>query len=56
MSEPKVYLGDGAFARFDGFAVWITTEDGVSVQNEVCLEPLGVQQLIAFCREHGVIK
>lgn len=54
MSEPKVYLGDGAYARFDGFAVWVTTEDGISVQNEVCLEPETFAALATFCREHGL--
>jgi hypothetical protein len=35
----KRYLGDGCYVDFDGFALWLTTEDGVSVQNRICLEP-----------------
>lgn len=35
----KAYLGDGCYVRFDGYALWLTTEDGISVQNEICLEP-----------------
>lgn len=36
---PKEYLGDGAYADFDGYHVVLTTEDGRSIQNRVCLEP-----------------
>jgi hypothetical protein len=35
----KKYLGDGAYADYDGYHVVLTTEDGISVQNRVCLEP-----------------
>ena len=37
--ERKQYLGDGAYVSFDGYAVVLTTEDGVSVTNRVVLEP-----------------
>ncbi len=35
----KTYLGDGAYVEFDGFALVLTTEDGVSVTNRIVLEP-----------------
>ena len=35
----KVYLGDGAYVDFDGYALVLTTEDGISVTNTVVLEP-----------------
>ncbi len=35
----KTYLGDGAYVAFDGFALVLTTEDGVSVTNRIVLEP-----------------
>ena len=35
----KAYLGDGCYVDFDGFALWLTTEDGISAQNTICLEP-----------------
>ena len=35
---PKAYLGDGAYADFDGMHVVLTTEDGRSETNRVCLE------------------
>lgn len=35
----KAYLGDGCYVSFDGYALWLTTEDGISAQNTICLEP-----------------
>jgi hypothetical protein len=41
----KEYLGDGLYVDYDGHMVILTAEDGVSIQNEVFLEP---QVLVAF--------
>lgn len=38
-SKFKEYLGDGAYVDFDGFAIILTTEDGVDTTNTVVLEP-----------------
>lgn len=38
-AKNKEYLGDGLYARHDGFGVWLTSENGVRVLNEVYLEP-----------------
>ncbi len=35
----KEYLGDAVYADFDGYHVVLTTEDGISVTNRICLEP-----------------
>jgi hypothetical protein len=35
----KTYLGDGVFARFDGYHIWLTTETSVQVTNTIALEP-----------------
>ena len=35
----KRYIGDGVYVDFDGFSLWLTTEDGISVTNRICLEP-----------------
>ena len=35
----KTYLGDGVYGSFDGFNVWLTTENGIQTTNEICLEP-----------------
>ena len=38
-SRKKVYLGDGAYAAFDGFSIWLTAENGIQVTDCICLEP-----------------
>lgn len=35
----KEYLGDGAYVSFDGYAIVLTTEDGLNTTNRVVLEP-----------------
>lgn len=35
----KQYIGDGAYVDYDGFALILTTENGISIQNTVVLEP-----------------
>ena len=34
----KTYLGDGVYARFDGFGVVLTTEDGINATNTIYLD------------------
>lgn len=48
MSRDKEYLGDGAYVANDGFSLILTTENGVSVQNEIYLEPDAVEALIRY--------
>jgi len=37
--ETKAYLGDGVYAKFDGFGVILTTENGIAATNTIYLEP-----------------
>ena len=46
--EYKVYLGDGAYADFDGYQVWVTTSDGISATNEIAFEPQVMERFIAY--------
>lgn len=39
MSAHKDYLGDGVYVDFDGFALVLTAENGLSVQETIVLEP-----------------
>ncbi len=53
MTEPrnkKTYLGDGAFVRFDGYHVLLTTEDGISETNRVALDPEVLQAFEEWLR------
>lgn len=46
--ETKVYLGDGAYAEFDGFGIILTTENGICITNTIYLESEVLQALIEF--------
>jgi hypothetical protein len=39
MSRLKAYLGDGAYVDYDGFAIILTTENGLQETNRIVLEP-----------------
>ena len=34
----KTYLGDGVYARFDGFFIWISL-NGINTAGEIALDP-----------------
>ena len=46
--EPKVYLGDGAYARFDGYGIVLTAENGIRATDTIYLEPEVYRALVAF--------
>lgn len=48
----KIYLGDGAYAHFDGYQIWIETYNGIQVTNSVALEPLAWKELIRWVKEN----
>jgi hypothetical protein len=48
---PKAYLGDGVYAEDDGFALILTTENGISVQNTITLEPQVIEALEQYCKK-----
>ncbi len=39
VSDCKAYLGDGAYADFDGYAIVLTAENGIAVTHRIVLEP-----------------
>ena len=46
--ELKAYLGDGVYVNFDGFALVLTTEDGLTVTNCIFLEPDVYRALLGY--------
>lgn len=48
MSKFKEYLGDGAYADFDGYQIVLTTENGVETTNIIALEPSVMRALITY--------
>jgi hypothetical protein len=49
MSERETYLGDGVYARYDGWSIWLRTprENGHHV---IALEPEVFNKLAEFAR------
>lgn len=41
----KQYLGDGVYVGWDGFNVWLFTDNGISVTNQIALEPQVIDTL-----------
>lgn len=44
----KAYLGDGCYVQHDGWALVLTTENGIRTTNEIVLEPEVYANLIAY--------
>jgi len=47
----KRYLGDAVYADHDGFALVLTTEDGISVTNRIVLEPEVYAALLEYVKK-----
>ena len=47
----ELYLGDGAYARFDSGVFTLFTSDGETEANHVVLETKEVRKLIEFFKE-----
>jgi hypothetical protein len=51
----ETYLGDGAYAKFDGYEVTIYTSDGIEQHNNVVLGPYELMGLLTFLKEIGAL-
>lgn len=47
----EVYLGDGAYAKFDGAELVIYTSNGFHATNSVYLEAPAINALVEFLKE-----
>lgn len=45
MAKRKEYLGDGVYAEHDGYAVVLTTSNGIEQTNRIFLEPEVIREL-----------
>jgi len=39
MEKEPTYLGDGVYATFDGYQVWVWTSNGIRESERIALEP-----------------
>jgi len=44
----KTYLGDSVYADYDGYHIWIYTDNGLGATNKIALEPNVYDALIQF--------
>jgi hypothetical protein len=42
------YLGDGVYASFDGYQIWLETERGDGAWHRIALEPPVMTALVAY--------
>lgn len=47
----KVYIGDAIYADSDGFAIILTTEDGIRATNRIVIEPREWAKLRTYADE-----
>lgn len=45
MPNPKIYIGDGIYAEYQGYCVVLTTENGICVSNTIVMEKEHVDSL-----------
>lgn len=54
MTERDIYLGDGLYAKFNGYTIEVyASPNGITRTNEVFLEPQVLQSLIDFAKHYG---
>lgn len=47
----QAYIGDGCYASYDGFQVWLWTSDGIRETNRIALEPQTYVALLRFTEQ-----
>jgi hypothetical protein len=53
MPEDKRYIGDGVYASFDGYSIWIWTDNGIEQSEPIALEPSVLAHLNKFAKDSG---
>ena len=56
MPEEHTYLGDGAYATFDGYSIIVKANHHETPTDQVFLEPSAIRNLIRFAESHGLIE
>lgn len=50
MDHMKSYLGDGVYVDWDGYALILATENGITTTNRIVLEPEVFRALVAYAQ------
>lgn len=50
----KEYIGDGAYAEFDGYGILVTAENGIMIQERIYLDPDVLKALIDYAKKQGI--
>lgn len=50
----QVYLGDGAYARFDGYQLELYTSNGIEETNNIYLDAHKLENLFIFLKHIGI--
>lgn len=48
VGRPVVYIGDAVYASFDGYQIWLHTTNGITITNNIALEPAVWDALVKF--------
>ena len=52
----ETYLGDGAYAKWNGQELVVYTSNGIHATNSVYMERNEIANLVTFLRECGLLK
>lgn len=47
----KQYLGDGVYAGFDGYHLWLYTDNGLEVTDKIALEPEVLSSFFSYLQQ-----
>ena len=53
--EPEstiLYLGDGVYASFDGYQIWLSTQREIG-QHIIALDPFVLERLVEYAKKYG---
>lgn len=53
--KDRMYLGDGVYAEYDGYQVWVFIHNGYMELERIALDPTTMEQLVKYAKDHGVL-
>ena len=56
MPDKSTYLGDGLYAEYDGYSIWLKANHHKHPTDKVCLEPAVLVSFIRFASQYFNLK